>query len=83
MRGIGLDAGHHLLPGREGDKIRKVYLGSCRKMNRAEALNKAREMKKEALDKARPGPKRLSLLKMIYAAGVLCNRSYMNRANDT
>jgi len=52
-------------------------------MNRAEALNKAREMKKEALDKARPGPKRLSLLKMIYAAGVLCNRSYMNRANDT
>jgi hypothetical protein len=34
---------------REGDKIRKVYLGSCRKMNHGEALQKARKMKREAL----------------------------------
>jgi len=34
---------------REGDKVRKVYLGSCRKMTQAEALQKARKMKAEAL----------------------------------
>ncbi len=30
---------------REGDKIRKVYLGSCKKMSEGEALQKARKMK--------------------------------------
>ena len=34
---------------REGDKIRKAYVGSCRKMSREEATQKAREMKAEAL----------------------------------
>ena len=38
-----------LAGGREGGKVRKVYLGSCKKMNRAEALHKARTMKAEAL----------------------------------
>jgi hypothetical protein len=30
---------------REGDKIRKVYVGSCKKMSQADALKKARKMK--------------------------------------
>jgi len=34
---------------REGGKPRKVYLGSCRKMSKEEALQKARATKKEAL----------------------------------
>ena len=34
---------------REGGKVRKVYLGPCRKLSRADALQKARAMKKEAL----------------------------------
>lgn len=34
---------------REGNKVRKVYLGSCRKMSQAEALQMARVMKAEAL----------------------------------
>jgi aconitase B len=34
---------------REGDKIRKVYVGSCKKMSQAKALQKARKMKMEAL----------------------------------
>lgn len=34
---------------REGDRVRKVYLGSCRKMSQAEALQKARKMKAEGL----------------------------------
>jgi hypothetical protein len=44
--------GRWLAGWREGDKIRKVYLGSCRKMRCDEALQKAREMKAEALAKA-------------------------------
>jgi len=32
-----------------GGKVRKVYLGSCKKLSRAEALQKARRMKAEAL----------------------------------
>lgn len=42
--------GRWLAGWREGDKVRKVYLGSCRKMSRAEALQKAREMKAKALE---------------------------------
>jgi hypothetical protein len=34
---------------REGSKVRNVHLGSCRKMNKADALQKARKMKAEAL----------------------------------
>jgi hypothetical protein len=34
---------------REGSKVHNVHLGSCRKMSQADALEKAREMKKEAL----------------------------------
>jgi hypothetical protein len=34
---------------REGDKLRKVYLGSYKKMSQAEALEKAKRMKAEAL----------------------------------
>jgi hypothetical protein len=34
---------------REGAKTKKVYLGSCRKINEAEALKKAKRMKAEAL----------------------------------
>jgi hypothetical protein len=34
---------------REGGKVRKVYLGSCKKMGRDETLQKAREMKAEGL----------------------------------
>jgi hypothetical protein len=34
---------------REGDRYRKVYLGSCRKMSQPDALQKARRMKAEAL----------------------------------
>lgn len=33
----------------EGDRARNVHLGSCRKMSHAEALQKARAMKAEAL----------------------------------
>ena len=33
---------------REGDKIRTVYLGSCKKIGREEALRKARRLKAEA-----------------------------------
>jgi len=35
---------------REGGKVRKVYLGSCKKLSRDEALQKARVMKAEALE---------------------------------
>jgi len=34
---------------REDGRYRKAYLGSCKKMSRAEALQKARRMKAEAL----------------------------------
>ncbi|VVB70046.1 Uncharacterised protein [uncultured archaeon] len=41
--------GRWLAGWREGDKLRKVYLGSCRKMSREEAMKKARKLKAEAL----------------------------------
>ena len=41
--------GRWLAGWREGGKLRKVYLGSCKKMSRAEALQKARTMKADAL----------------------------------
>jgi regulator of replication initiation timing len=34
---------------REGSRVRNVYLGSCRKMTREEALQKARSLKADAL----------------------------------
>jgi 1,2-phenylacetyl-CoA epoxidase PaaB subunit len=34
---------------REGDKVRNVHLGSCRKVDRETALQKARKVKREAL----------------------------------
>jgi len=34
---------------REGNKVRNVHLGSCRKISREAALQKARVMKAEAL----------------------------------
>ena len=34
---------------REGDKVRNVHLGSSRKLSRADAMQKARKMKTEAL----------------------------------
>jgi hypothetical protein len=34
---------------REGDKVQHVHLGSCKKMSQAEALEKARRVKAEAL----------------------------------
>jgi hypothetical protein len=34
---------------REGDRVRKVNLGGCKKMSQAEALQKARRLKAEAL----------------------------------
>ena len=34
---------------REGGKVRHVHLGSCRKISREEALQKARKMKTQAL----------------------------------
>ena len=34
----------------EGGRLHKVYLGSCKKLSRAEALQKARKMKAEALE---------------------------------
>lgn len=39
---------------REGGRCRHVYMGSCKRMSQAEALQKARRMKAEALDKACP-----------------------------
>jgi hypothetical protein len=41
--------GRWLAGWREGGKLRKVYLGSCMKLNRAGALQKAGKMKAEAL----------------------------------
>lgn len=41
--------GRWLAGWREGDRVRKVYLGSCRKLSQAEALEKAWRMKAEAL----------------------------------
>ncbi|MDD4651354.1 MAG: hypothetical protein PHQ34_03900 [Methanothrix sp.] len=38
---------------REGGKPRKVYLGSCRKLSHDEALQKAREAKRQAIQKLR------------------------------
>ena len=35
---------------REGDKVRKAYLGSCKKLSQADALGRARKMKAEALE---------------------------------
>jgi hypothetical protein len=34
---------------REGERVRHVYLGSCRKMDHETALQKARKLKAEAL----------------------------------
>ena len=34
---------------REGGKVRNVHLGSCEKMSQAEAMQKARKLKAEAL----------------------------------
>ena len=34
---------------REGGKVRHVHLGSCRKVDRETALQKARKVKREAL----------------------------------
>jgi hypothetical protein len=34
---------------REGDKVRNVHLGCCKKMSQADALQKAREIKAKAL----------------------------------
>jgi hypothetical protein len=34
---------------REGDKVRNVHLGSCKKLSRADAIGKARKLKAEAL----------------------------------
>ena len=34
---------------REGDRTRNVHLGSCKKMDAEEALQKARKMKAEAI----------------------------------
>jgi len=34
---------------REGGKVRNVHLGSCEKLSREDALQKARKMKAEAL----------------------------------
>jgi hypothetical protein len=39
---------------REGDKVRNVHLGSCRKMSQSEAMQKARVMKAEALALLQP-----------------------------
>lgn len=33
---------------REGDKVRNVHLGSCKKVDHEEALQKARKLKTEA-----------------------------------
>jgi hypothetical protein len=41
--------GRWLAGWREGERVRKVYLGSCRNMSREEALQKARTMKAEGL----------------------------------
>ena len=41
--------GRWLAGWREGGKVRKVYLGSCRKMSREEALQKAWRINAEAL----------------------------------
>ena len=38
---------------REGDKVRNVHLGSCKKVDHEAALQKARKMKAEALGIAR------------------------------
>ena len=38
---------------REGDKVRNVHLGSCKKVDNEAALQKARKMKAEALGIAR------------------------------
>ncbi len=37
---------------REGNKVRHVYLGSCKKMSKAEALEKARRLKAMALERS-------------------------------
>jgi hypothetical protein len=47
--------GRWLAGWREGGKLRKVYLGTCEKMSQGEALQKARVMKAETLDKAGQG----------------------------
>jgi hypothetical protein len=43
---------------REGDRYRKVYLGSCRKMSPPEALQNARRIKAEALGYGKEGIER-------------------------
>ena len=45
---------------REGNRVRKVYLGSCRKMSQDKALQMAREAKRQALEKAGQDRGRLS-----------------------
>jgi hypothetical protein len=89
--------GHWMAGWREGDKVRKVYLGSCRKMSQAEALQKARAMKAEALSRRlyrhadifgtlrrRPGAGEIIGIERRSRQPVfLCNGSYVNRANVT
>ena len=41
--------GYWMASWREGDKVRNVHLGSCKKLDKETALQKARVMKAEAL----------------------------------
>lgn len=41
--------GYWMASWREGDRVRNVHLGSCAKVDREAAMQKAREMKAEAL----------------------------------
>jgi len=48
----GKTYGYWMASWREGDKVRNVHLGSCAKMGRDAAMQKARKMKAEALGTA-------------------------------
>lgn len=41
--------GYWMASWREGDKVRNVHIGSCAKVDREAAMQKARKMKAEAL----------------------------------
>lgn len=58
------------------------YQGSCKKQSKAEALEKAREAKRRALEMAGPGLGGLSGSGENLAAGFLCNRSPTDRLMD-
>lgn len=48
-KGMATYGGHWMASWREGDRVRNVHLGSCAKVDRGAAMQKARKIKAQAI----------------------------------